>query len=187
MIRMPSRTDWNAPFASPSSSSGSIALSIADLAAAEDVAAEAVERRHEIDEPHLALVVHEEQQADDAGHRDVRRDHQRSLAHAVDEQSAERRGEAREREDEEDETGLRVRAGQHLGPDAEDDDHRPVAEHRERLPREEQTHVAAAEQRAHQAARKTRKSPLTVLPRTTSDRPVVRSLRRDRCRAGPRR
>src|SRR6266566_5517579 len=86
----------------------------------------------------------------------------------VDDEAADGGDEAGEREHEEHEPGLRVRAGQHLRPDPEDDDHRPVAEHRQRLPGEEQPHVAACEQRLHQPARKTRKSPLTLLPRTTS-------------------
>ena len=54
-----------------------------------------------------------------------------------------------EREHEEDEPGGGVRSGQHLRPDGEDEEHRPVAEHRERLARQEEADVAAAEQLAH--------------------------------------
>src|SRR5207253_4297692 len=120
------------------------------------------------EEPEVAAVVHEQQQAHDRGEAQMRRDHQRALAQPVDDEPADRRDQPGEREHEEHEPGLRVRAGQNLRPDAEDDDHRPVAEHRQRLASEEQAHVAACDQRAHQPARTTRKSPLTLLPRTTS-------------------
>src|SRR5439155_23061825 len=93
------------------------------------------------------------------------------LAQPVDDEAAEWSDEPREREHEEDESGGTVRPRQHLRPDAEDDDHRPVAEHRQGLAGEEQPEVRPREQRLHQA-RNTRKSPLTVLPRRTSVGPA---------------
>ena len=110
----------------------------------------------------------EDEEADHAREREVRRDHQGPLAQPVDDEAAEWSDEPREREHEEDESGGTVRPRQHLRPDAEDDDHRPVAEHRHELARHEEAHVAPLQQCAHQPARVTQKSPLTVLPRTTS-------------------
>src|SRR5262249_20558081 len=62
---------------------------------------------------------------------------------------AERREQARSGEREEDEPGGAVRPGQHLGPDAEDDVHHPVAEHRERLAGQQEPDVVAPEERLH--------------------------------------
>ena len=73
----------------------------------EDVAAEAVEQRDAVEDPHVAAVVHEEQEAHHARERELRRDHQRPLGQPVDDEAAERRDEARSAEHEEDEARLR--------------------------------------------------------------------------------
>src|SRR5262249_2294562 len=83
------------------------------------------------------------------------------------EQSRERSEERPQAEDAEDDAGLGRRAGQRLHPHGKRDEHRPVAEGGQRLPREEQTRVAVRKQRLHQAARNTRTPPLIGLPRTT--------------------
>src|SRR5581483_3392429 len=138
----------------------------------EDVAEETVETRDEIEEPDVAAIVHEEKKAHHAGEGELRADHQRPLHDSVDEEAAERRGEAREREHEEDEPRGAVRPGELLRPDREREEHHPVAEHRDGLAGEELPDVPACEQGSHDGwARNTRKSPLTVLPRTTSDGP----------------
>jgi len=111
--------------------------------------------------------MHEQQQADQCGERQVGCDHQAALGKTVDDEPSERRDHAGRAEAEEDDSRLGVRAGQDARSDAERDDHGPVAEHRQRLPSQEEADVAATEQRPH-AARNTLKSPLTVLPRTTS-------------------
>ena len=79
----------------------------------------------------------------------MRPDHQSPLGQPVDDDAAERRDEAGQSEEEVDEPGLRVRSGQDTSPDAERDEHRPVAEHRQELPAEEEADVRTAEDRAH--------------------------------------
>jgi hypothetical protein len=93
--------------------------------------------------------VHEQQQAHHRGEREVRRDHQAPLRQTVDNDAAEWSDQARDSEEEEDEPRLRVRSGEDTRPDAERDEHRPVAEHREELPAEQKADVPAVEDRAH--------------------------------------
>src|SRR5439155_207003 len=66
---------------------------------------------------------------------------QRDECRRRDDEAAEWSDEPREREHEEDESGGTVRPRQHLRPDAEDDDHRAVTEHRQGLADEEQPEV----------------------------------------------
>src|SRR5439155_26509097 len=98
----------------------------------------------------------------------VRDDHQRPSAHPVGEKPAERRQKRAGGEDEEREARERARPGQRLHPDREDDKHCPVAERGERLAGDQQPRVAIGEKPAHQPARNTVTSPLTVRPRRTT-------------------
>ena len=138
-----------------------------------DRPADAVEERDEIDDPRIALVVDEEEQQDRAGEQEVDGNHQRPLADAVREQAGQGAEERTEPEDHEDEPGGGRRARQRLHPHGEHDEHRPVAKGGERLPGEEQACVAVGEELLHQAARKTRTSPLIVRPRTTTVGPPL--------------
>ena len=115
---------------------------------AEQVAAETVQRGDDVEQPDVALVVHEEEQAHDARERDWSRS-SAALVDAVDDEAADAaragsRGRTRK-------TRGRpgVRPVSTFAQIAEDDEHHPVAEHRERLACEEQADVAACEQRAH--------------------------------------
>ncbi len=97
----------------------------------------------------IRAVVHKEQEAHHRGEREMGPDHQAPLGQPVDDDAAERSDQARHAEEEEDDSRLRVRSGQDPGPDAERDEHRPVAEHRKELPAEEEADVRAAEDCAH--------------------------------------
>ena len=140
----------------------------------EDVAAEPVQQCDGVEDPEIRAVVHEQEQAHRRREREMRHDHQPPLRQPVDDDPAERRYEPGHAEEEEDDPGLRIRPGEDPRPDAERDEHRPVAEHRQELAGEEEADVRAAEDGAHAsyAARKTRTSPLIVLPRTTTVGPV---------------
>ena len=75
------------------------------------------------------------QRAEDDRDHDIGGDHQRPLPHPVDEKPEGGCDQARDREHEEHEPGLRVRPRQSLHPDPEHEVHRPVAEERESLAR----------------------------------------------------
>ena len=100
--------------------------------------------------------MHEQQEEHRASEDAVAADHQRAPAETIREQAAERRGEGAETEHEEDETRTGARAGQLLHPDRHHDEHRPVAEGRERLSGDEQARVAVGEEAAHQARSRAR-------------------------------
>ena len=115
----------------------------------EDVAAEAVEQRHDVEQPEIRAAVHEQQQAHHGREGKVRPDHQTPFREPVDDDPAERGHQTGQSQEEEDDPGFGVRSGQNTGPDPEGDVHRPVAEHRQELPAEEKADVPAAENRAH--------------------------------------
>ena len=127
-----------------------------------------VGERDRVDQPRVAAVVDEQEHEHDRPEHAVGDDHQRPPAHPVGEQPAEWRQQRARGEGEERQAGERARPGQRLHPDREDDEHRPVAERRQRLPGEQEPGVAMRQERAHQLARNTFTSPLTVRPRRTT-------------------
>ncbi|MCW3066182.1 MAG: hypothetical protein JWN32_3354 [Solirubrobacterales bacterium] len=110
----------------------------------------AVEGGHDVEQPHVAAVVHQQQEEDARREHQIRHDHQRAPAHAIDEEAAERRERGRREDRQERQAGRRVRAGQRLRPHAEHEEHRAVAEGRQRLTRDEEPRVAVGEEPPHQ-------------------------------------
>ena len=122
----------------------------------EDGAEGPVGERDRVDQPGVAAVVDEQQHEHERAEHAVGDDHQRPPAHPVGEQPTERREQRARGEGEERQPGERARAGQRLHPDREDDQHRPVAERRQRLAGEQQPGVAVREEGAHQARSRAR-------------------------------
>jgi hypothetical protein len=92
--------------------------------------------------------VHREERHERHRGAEVDRDQEPAARGAVDEDAAERREHGGGDDGEEREARGGVRASELLGPDAEHEEHRAVAEERQRLPGEQEPRVAHAEQGA---------------------------------------
>ena len=108
------------------------------------------EDRNGVEDPNVLPAMHEKERQDTNRLDRVRRDQKRPPPKTIDNHPGHRRKQRRKGKGEEHETGVRVAAGEGLRPDAEDDDHRPVAELRQRPAEEEDACVPNCENSAHQ-------------------------------------
>jgi hypothetical protein len=96
--------------------------------------------------------VHEQQRQHGRADGEVGDDQQPAAAHAVDHKSRERREQGRRCEEEDDHPGGAAASRELLGPHAEREPHRAVAEDGERLAGNVEPHVAACQHAAHQGS-----------------------------------
>ena len=141
--RSPSRTVCSTALASASSSSRQQGGQQRRLAGAEHRVREPVDGGDRVEDPDVAAVVDEQQRQHGRSGGEVGDDQQPPARDAVDEQAGQRREQRRRGDEEHDHAGGRAAAGQHLGPHAERQPHRAVAEQRERLAGDVEPHVPA--------------------------------------------
>ena len=103
------------------------------LAGAEERVIEPISEGDQVDEPELSPSVYEEEQQYHGGASEIAPDQERSARQAVDHETHDRGEEGGGGDREEDESGVAVAACEHLDPDAQGEEHRRVAEERERL------------------------------------------------------
>ena len=119
-------------------------------------AAEPVPDGHGEQEPQLVAVLHEPERHTTAALIEVESDHHRPPGQSIDHHARERGEQARSDHGEHRQTGDGVAARQRLGPDAEDQQQRPLAEHRQGLTGQQQPEVTVSEELTHRVAHRAR-------------------------------